>query len=167
MPRTNVPPAVGDVAPTFTAPVAADDGLVQQSLADYLPDAPVVLAFFPAAFSGTCTTEFATFRDGFDPLTDEEAALLGISTDLPWALAAFREQESLPFPLVADNDAAICSAYGVRSIYERLRIDDIARRSVFVVDGDGVVRYRWLAENPRQEPDYQAVSVVVENVAGG
>ncbi|MEF8800027.1 MAG: redoxin domain-containing protein [Halolamina sp.] len=166
MTRTNEPPAVGDDAPAFTAPVADEDGLAHQSLTDYLPDAPVVLAFFPAAFSGTCTTELCTFRDRFGPLKESDAAVLGISTDLPWALAEFREQESLPFPLVADNDASICSAYGVRTTYERLRIDGIARRSVFVVDGDGVVRYRWLAEHPGQEPDYDAVSTSVEEVAG-
>lgn len=67
---------------------------------------------------------------------------------------------------MADNDASICSAYGVRTTYERLGIDGIARRSVFVVDGDGVVSYRWLAENPEQEPEYDAVSAAVEDVAG-
>lgn len=83
MTHTNEPPAVGDDAPAFTAPVADEDGLAQQSLADYLPDAPVVLAFFPAAFSGTCTAELCTFRDRFGPLTETDAAVLGISTDLP------------------------------------------------------------------------------------
>lgn len=167
MTSSDEPLAIGDDAPSFTAPVADEDGIAQQALADYLPDAPVVLAFFPAAFSGTCTTELCTFRDRLGPLTDADATVLGLSTDLPWALAAFREQESLPFPLVADNDGSICSAYGVRTTYERLDIDAIARRSVFVVDSDGVVSYRWLAENPGQEPEYDAVSAAVEDVAGG
>lgn len=162
MSRTDEPLAVGDDAPGFTAPVADEAGLSRRSLSDYLPNAPVVLAFFPAAFSGTCTTELCTFRDRLGPLAGADAGVLGVSTDLPWALAEFREQESLPFPLVADNDASICSAYGVRTTYERLGIDDVARRAVFVLDRDGTVNWRWLAENPGQEPDYAAVAAAVD-----
>ncbi len=156
-----VPPTVGDDAPGFTAPIADADGISSGTLADYPDDTPTVIAFFPAAFSGTCTTEFCTFRDRLGPLASEDATVLGVSTDLPWALAEFRAEESLPFPLVADNDAAICTAYGVRTRYERLGIDDVARRSVFVLDHDGTVAYRWLADNPGEEPDYEAVERAV------
>jgi len=152
---------VGDDAPVFTAPVVDDDGTDIQSLEDHLPDAPVVLAFFPAAFSGTCTAELCTFRDRLLPLAETGGTILGISTDLPWALAVFRDEESLPFPLVSDNDAGICGAYGVRTEYERLNIDDVARRSVFVVDNGGTVVYRWLAETPGTEPEYSAIEDAV------
>jgi peroxiredoxin len=155
------PPTVGDDAPRFTATVADADGIRSGTLAAYLGDTPTVVAFFPAAFSGTCPTEFCTFRDRLGPLVSEDATVLGISTDLPWALAEFREQESLPYPLVADNDAAICAAYGVRTRYERLGIDEVARRSVFVLDPAGTVTYRWLADDPGEEPDYQAVDRAV------
>jgi len=160
-----VPPEVGDDAPTFTAPVADREGISTRSLDDYRNGTPTVLAFFPAAFSTTCTTEFNTFRDRLGPLADEEATVLGISTDLPWALAEFREVEALPFPLVADNDAAICTDYGVSTRYERLGIDSVARRSVFVLDTDGKIRHRWLADDPGTEPDYDAVSAAVDDVA--
>lgn len=165
MTRSNGTLAVGDDVPQFTAPVADEEGISRQSLSDYLPAAPVVLAFFPAAFSGTCTAELCTFRDRFGPLAETDGAVLGISTDLPWALAEFREQESLPFPLVADNDAAICSAYGVRTAYERLDIDGVAQRAVFVVDGDCTVSWRWLAESPGREPDDDAVAAAVDAAA--
>ncbi|NHX36237.1 MULTISPECIES: redoxin domain-containing protein [Halolamina] len=155
-------PAVGTDAPAFTAPVADDDGITPRPLDAYLDETPTVLAFFPAAFSGTCTTEFCTFRDSLGPLATEEATVLGISTDLPWALAEFRAAESLPFPLVADNDGSVCRAYGVRTKYEQLGIDGVARRSVFVVDANGTVTYRWLADDPGTEPDYGAVSAAVE-----
>jgi peroxiredoxin len=155
------PPTVGDDAPGFTAPVADAEGISSGTLAAYLGDTPTVLAFFPAAFSGTCTTEFCTFRDRLGPLASEDTTVLGVSTDLPWALAEFREQESLPFPMVADNDAAICAAYGVRTRYERLGIDEVARRSVFVLDPDGTVTYRWIADAPGQEPEYDAVGRAV------
>lgn len=162
---STTPPAVGDEAPGFTAPVADENGIAQQSAEDYLPEAPVVLAFFPAAFSGTCSTELCTFRDRLGPLADTGGTVLGISTDLPWALAEFREQESLPFPLVADNDASVCAAYGVRTAYDRLGIDAVARRAVFVVDAEGAVTYRWLAENPGNEPVYGEVEEAVADAA--
>ena len=158
-------PAVGTDAPTFSAPVAADDGITPRSLTAYLGETPTVLAFFPAAFSGTCTTELCTFRDSLAPLATDGATVLGISTDLPWALAAFREAESLPFPLVADNDGSVCEAYGVRTTYERFDMDGVARRSVFVVDADGTVTYRWLADEPGTEPDYEAVSAALDAAA--
>lgn len=155
------PTAVGERAPAFGLPTADDAGIVETSLDDHLEDGPVVLAFFPAAFSGTCTTEFCTFRDRLGPLADAGAEVLGISTDLPWALAAFREEESLPFSLAADNDGSVCAEYGVLTHYDPYAIDGVARRAVFVVDETGTVTYRWLAEEPGQEPDYDEVSTAV------
>jgi peroxiredoxin len=156
-------PAPGDDAPTFTAPLARD-GIEPTTLADHL-DGPVVLAFFPAAFSGTCTTEFCTFRDHISEFETLDATVLGLSTDLPWALEEFRDQESLPFGLVSDNDAAISETYGVKTAYERLNIPAISRRAVFVVDERGTVTYRWLAPNPGAEPDYDEVSEAVADAA--
>lgn len=155
------PLAVDEEAPAFALPTATDAGVVGTALSDHLDDGPLVLAFFPAAFSGTCTTEFCTFRDRLAPLADAGADVLGISTDLPWALAEFREQESLPFPLAADNDGSVCDEYGVRTHYEPYDIDGVARRAVFVVDTDGVVTYRWLADDPGEEPEYDAVAAAV------
>lgn len=155
------PIAVGEAAPAFTLPTATGDGIDGTSLADYL-NGPLVLAFFPAAFSGTCTAELCTFRDRLEPLADAGGDVLGISTDLPWALVAFREEEGLSFPLAADNDGTVCSAYGVRTHYEPYSIDGVARRAVFVVDASGTVTYRWLAEHPGQEPAYDAVAAAVD-----
>lgn len=158
------PPSVGDAAPGFTAPLA-QDGIESTTLSAQLDDAPVVLAFFPAAFSGTCTAELCTFRDRLAAFEDVGGTVLGVSTDLPWALAEFREQESLPFGLVADNDAAICEAYGVKTDFERLGISDVAQRSVFVVDEGGTVTYRWLAPTPGDEPEYDEVTDAVADAA--
>lgn len=151
---------VGDAAPEFDAPLASD-GIDRTSLEDHLGDGPVVLAFFPAAFSGTCTTEFCTLRDRISEFESLDATVLGVSTDLPWALEEFREQESLPFGLVSDNDAHICAAYGVQTEYERLAIPSMARRAVFVLDDEGEVTYRWLAPNPGEEPDYDEIQEAV------
>lgn len=162
--REDQSPAVGDDAPAFTAPLARD-GIEPTDLDTHLDGGPVVLAFFPAAFSGTCTTELCTFRDRLAAFEDVDATVLGVSTDLPWALEEFRAQESLPFGLVSDNDAAVCESYGVEMAFEQLGIPAVARRAVFVVDDGGTITYRWLAPTPGDEPDYDAVRDAVAEAA--
>jgi peroxiredoxin len=149
--------AVGDDAPEFTASIV-DDEMEPFRLADHLGDGPVVLAFFPAAFSNTCTDEMEAFRDEFDR---DDCTLFGVSTDLPHALSAYRSQYDLPFALVADTEHRGIEAYDVIESFDRYGVDTVAQRAVFVIDADGVVTYRWLAENAGQEPDYDAVAAAV------
>ncbi|WP_435073162.1 redoxin domain-containing protein [Halorubrum sp. HHNYT27] len=148
---------VGDDAPDFTGSIV-DGNIEPFGLADRLGDEPVVLAFFPAAFSNTCTDEMEAFRDEFD---HSDCTLLGVSTDLPHALAAYRTQYELPFALVADPGHRAIEAYDVIESFDHYGVDTVAQRAVFVIDGDGVVTYRWLAENAGQEPDYDALADAV------
>ncbi|WP_430505050.1 redoxin domain-containing protein [Haloparvum sp. PAK95] len=152
--------ATGDDAPTFTAAVANGD-IERFDLAEHLGDGPVVLAFYPAAFSNTCTDEMCTFRDELDRFADVGGQVFGISTDLPHAQQAYRQQYDLPFPLVADPDHNAIEAYDVISDFADRGVEVVAQRSVFVVDSDGIVTYRWLAEHPGKEPDYDAVADAV------
>ncbi|MWV64463.1 redoxin domain-containing protein [Halorubrum sp. JWXQ-INN 858] len=155
---------VGDPAPGFTASLA-HDGIEPFRLADHLGDGPVVLAFFPAAFSNTCTDELCTFRDSLSRFADVGGVVFGVSTDLPHALQAYRERYDLPFGLVGDPDHRAIEAYDVVGEFERYGVDTVATRSVFVVDADGLVRYRWIAEGSGVEPDYDAVADAVAAVA--
>jgi len=148
---------VGDDAPTFTASLVTDE-IEPFDLSDRLGAEPVVLAFFPAAFSNTCTDEMEALRDGFDR---DDCALFGVSTDLPHALAAYRAQYDLPFALVGDPDHRAIEAYGVIEEFEHYGVETVAQRAVFVIDADGVVTYRWLADDPGQEPDYDALDDAV------
>lgn len=152
-------PRVGDTAPTFTASLVNGD-IEPFDLAEHFGDEPVVLAFFPAAFSNTCTDEMAALRDEFDR---DGAALFGVSTDLPHALAAYRAQYDLPFALVGDPDHRAIEAYDVIEDFEHYGVETVAQRAVFVIDADGVVTYRWLANTAGQEPDYDALAEAVAN----
>jgi peroxiredoxin len=152
---------VGDDAPTFTASLVTDE-IESFDLSDRLGEEPVVLAFFPAAFSNTCTDEMEALRDEFDR---SDCALFGVSTDLPHALVAYRTQYELPFALVADPDHRAIEAYDVIEDFDGYGVDTVAQRAVFVIDADGVVTYRWLAENPGQEPDYDALAAAVAEAA--
>ncbi|MUW14574.1 redoxin domain-containing protein [Halorubrum sp. CBA1125] len=149
---------VGDDVPTFTATVV--DGEIEPfDLSECLGDEPVVLAFFPAAFSNTCTNEMEALRDEFDR---DGCTLLGVSTDLPHALAEYRTRYELPFALVADPDHRAIEAYDAIADFERYGVDTVARRAVFVVAPDETVAYRWLADHPGEEPDYDALQAAVE-----
>ena len=154
-------PHVGDDAPDFTGSLV-DGDIASFELADHLGDEPVVLAFFPAAFSNTCTDEMEALRDGFDR---DDCTLFGVSTDLPHALVAYRAQYDLPFALVGDPDHDAIEAYDVIEDFEHIGVDTVAQRAVFVIDADETVTYRWLADDAGQEPDYDALDEAVADAA--
>ena len=117
---------------------------------------PVVLAFFPAAFSSVCTKELCTFRDQFAELNKLDAHVLGISVDSFFALKAFQDSQRLNFPLLSDFNKEVISAYGVYN-EDMIGLHGIAKRAVFVIDSDGIVRHREVLEDARNEPDYAKV----------
>src|SRR5580765_38089 len=117
---------------------------------------PVVLAFCPAAFSGTCQQELCTLRDSMGELSKANAQVLGISTDTFFALKAFHDQQQLGFPLLSDYNKEVIRDYGVFN-EDMIGLKGIAKRAVFVLDKDGVVRYREVLEDARNEPDYKKV----------
>ncbi len=154
-----VGPNVGQLAPGFTLP---DSGRSPVSLAQYR-GRKVVLAFFPAAFTGVCTAEVCTLRDGLELLNDVGADVLGVSADSPFSLAAFAAANDLNFPLLSDYSRRAIRAYRVElEDFAGLKGYSAAQRSVFVIDAGGRVAWRWIADSPGQEPDYAAVKAAVE-----
>lgn len=152
---------VGDTAPDFIAPLV-DDETEATSFEDHLGDGPIVLAFFPAAFSSTCTDEFCTFQDELATFNDLDATVFGISTDTSYALERFRAENDLTFGLISDNNGEIINAYDVVDDFEHIAMWGVAQRSVFIVDTDGIIQYVWRADNPGQQPDYEAVVAAVK-----
>jgi peroxiredoxin len=146
---------IGDEAPDFTVPLANGD-VESFTLSERLDEAPLVLAFFPAAFTNTCTTEMCTFRDQLANFENVGSTVYGVSVDLPYTLNEFRRQNDLNFGLLSDERRELIAAYGVVDRWEPRDIR-VAKRAVFVVDGDGKITYTWVGDNPTQEPDYEAV----------
>ena len=116
----------------------------------------VVLAFFPAAFSSVCTKELCTFRDSLAKLNQANAEVFGISVDTFFTLKAFQDQQKLTFPLLSDFNKEVIRQYGVFN-EDMIGLKGIAKRAVFVIDKDGVVRHREVLEDARNEPDYGKV----------
>ena len=117
---------------------------------------PVVLVFFPAAFSSVCTKELCTFRDSMAKLGQANAQVYGISVDTFFALKAFHDHEKLSFPLLSDFNKQVIREYGVFN-EDMIGLKGIAKRAVFLIDKDGVVRHREVLDDARNEPDYEKV----------
>ena len=128
----------GTRAPDFTLPVTPDQGV---SLSDFRGK-PVILAFYPADWSPVCGDEMALFNEILPEFHKHHASLLGISVDSAWCHAAFAQQRKLHFPLLADFEpkGAVARQYG--AYRER---EGTSERALFVIDGDGVIRWSYLS----------------------
>ena len=144
---------IGSKAPDFTL---MDQDRKPVTLSTVLRQGPVVLAFFPAAFSSTCQKELCTFRDSMATLTAASGQVLGISTDTFFALKAWSDQQRFNFPLLSDYNKTVIRSYGVVNP-DMIGLKDIAKRAVFVIDRAGTVRHREVLEDARNEPNYDEV----------
>jgi peroxiredoxin len=151
--------AVGSTAPDFTLMNEERQPVTLSAQRGH----PVVLAFFPAAFSSVCQKELCTFRDQFARLNHAQARVYGISVDTFFTLKAFHDAQGLTFPLLSDFNKQVIRDYGVYN-QDMIGLHGIAKRAVFVLDADGVVRHREILEDARNEPDYQKLFTAVESL---
>jgi peroxiredoxin len=144
---------VGSKAPDFTL-MNQDRQPVTLSAA--LQNGPVVLAFVPAAFSSVCTTEMCTFRDSIATLSPSNGQVFGITTDTFFTLKAWGDQQRFNFPLLSDYNKDVIRQYGVVNP-DMIGLKDIAKRAVFVIGRDGVVKHKEVLDDARNEPNYDKV----------
>ena len=145
---------VGQRAPDFTL---YDSNNQQRALSEF-KGKNVVLAFFPGVFTGTCTTEMCTLRDHSDRFNSLNAQVLGISVDPTFSQKAWAAQHNLEFPILSDYSREVIKQYDVEfPNLAGLEGYTAADRAVFVLDKEGVVRYKWLAPNLGTEPDYDEI----------
>jgi peroxiredoxin len=158
----------GKRAPDFTLPGTAPDeeeGPVEYSLADALADGPVLVNFYLFDFHPACTANMCDLQElaWFD--LDEDLTVFGVSTDRAFSHDAFADEEELRFPLLSDSDGSVAEAFGV--LYDEFRGHNrISKRSVFLIDADGEVRYTWVAETPADQPDWQEIKAAVDARTG-
>jgi peroxiredoxin len=142
----------GSIAPDFTLPNQDREPVTLSKQRGR----PIVLAFFPAAFSSVCQKELCTFRDALTKLNKVNAQVYGISVDTFFALKAFADQQSLTFPLLSDFNKQVIRDYGVFN-EDMIGLKGIAKRATFVLDKNGVIRHREVLDDARNEPDYDKV----------
>ena len=150
---------VGDTAPNFEL---VDTELKMRTL-DEFKGGKIVLSFIVAASSPVCEVELCTFRDSWDEISNLGAQVIAISNDGPFANKAFAEKNNYNFPLLGDYKSQTIRDYDVLMPH-LLHVKDYnaAKRSVFVIDENGTVVYKWVSEDPLKEPNYQEIIEILK-----
>jgi glutaredoxin-dependent peroxiredoxin len=146
---------IGNKAPEFTL---FDTEKKSRSLSEFRGK-KVVLAFYPGAFTGVCTKEMCTIRDMMAKFNEFNAQVIGISVDASFANKEFATKNNLQFPLLSDYSREVIKQYcGVHEDFAGLKGYTASKRAVFIVDGNGIVKYAWISENAGVEPEYEAIA---------
>ena len=151
---------VGQQAPAFSL---YDSEKKKVSLEDF-KGKNVLLLFFPQAFTGTCTKELCSTRDNIALYDQVNAQVLGISVDSIFTLARYKDDQQLNFPLLSDFNKEISSAYGC--LYDNFVFDmkGVSKRSAFVLDKDGIIRYAEILETASDLPDFSKIQKTLSDL---
>jgi glutaredoxin-dependent peroxiredoxin len=133
------------------------------SLSDY-KGKNVVLLFFPLAFTGTCTTELCSVRDNLAMYQGLNAVVLGISIDSLFSLAKYKEEQKLNFDLLSDFNKDAALAYGCLYPEFFFNMKGVSKRSSFVVDKDGKLKYAEILEKATDLPDFVKIKACLESL---
>lgn len=152
---------VGDPAPDFA--LTLNPGEAPLRLSDYLGEYPVVVLFFPLAFSASCTEEMFAVARQSPSFGDLGARVVAISVDSPFVTRRFARECEVEFPIVSDFNRRAADAYDVL-LDEFFGLEGVANRAVFVVDRNGKIAYVWESTpDGSDQPDLDAVREAVRN----
>lgn len=152
---------LGEKAPDFTLVTKTAEGPALVKLSEEIGKSNIVLLFFPMAFTGVCTTEFCDISSGIKDYEALDAKVLGISGDNPFAQEAWAQKEGITVPLLSDYEHTAAKAYGVA--YEQflpeanLIMGGVAKRSAFVIDKAGIIRFADVQDHPKDLPDFEVL----------
>ncbi len=154
-------PAVGSRAPDFHLPYATKEKIFWEGvrLSEIVGEHIIVLAFYPANWSGGCTKQLCLYRDNFNALQELDAMILGISGDYVYAHHEWAKQQEFPFLLVSDHLHEVAAIYGS---YEAGR--EFNRRTVYVIDKNGTIAYKNMSYSTSDESDYEALVQVLADL---
>ncbi len=156
-----MPIEIGQTAPDFTL----YDSDKQQVTLSEQRDGNVLLLFFPLAFTSVCTTELCGVRDNLAWYNDVNAKVFGISVDALHTLDKFKQDQNLNFTLLSDFNKDVSRAYD--TIYEQFgyNMKGVSKRSAFVIDKQGTVRYAEVLENAGLVPDFDQIKSILSQLA--
>ena len=147
---------VGSKAPDFTLKSKQAAGLVDVKLSNNFGKKNTVLLFFPAAFTGVCTTELCDITAGLNSYTGLNAEVIAISVDTPFAQEAWAQKEKIGITLASDLNKEVTKKYDV--LFPMLAgVGDTAARAAFVIDKSGVVQYSEQTPTPKELPNFAKV----------
>jgi peroxiredoxin len=151
---------IGQPAPDFTLYDSAKNKVTLSHLGSH----NVLLLFFPLAFTSTCTAELCSVRDNISFYNNVNAKVFGISVDSLYTLAKFKTEQNLNFTLLSDFNKDVSSLY--RSLYEMFsyNMKGVSKRSAFVIDKKGIVRYMEVLENAGEQPNFKNITLTLEDL---
>lgn len=141
---------VGDEAPAFELQGAHDGELQTYSLSELTDGGAVLIGVYPMDFNEICTKQVCQLSDMDWYKYKNDLSIVGVNTHGPWSHMAFAEQQGIEFPLLSDTGGTMLEAYGVLHD-EHLGFERFPQRSMFLVDSDGIVQFRWVAEDNLDE----------------
>jgi len=151
---------IGQPAPGFTL---YDSTKNKITLSD-MKGQNVLILFFPLAFTSTCTAELCSIRDNISFYNNVNAKVFGISVDSLYTLAKYKADQNLNFTLLSDFNKDVSSLYG--SLYEMFgyNMKGVSKRSAFVIDKDGIIRYAEVLENAGEQPNFKKITLILEDL---
>jgi len=139
-----------------------DQNLVVRSLKDFKGQ-KIVLAFFPGAFTDVCTREMCVFRDSMKSMMEFEAEIVGVCVNDPFTNKAFADAYKLPFSILSDYTRETIKDYDVfHEDYAGLKGYTVAKRSIFILDQESKLQYKWVTQDPAKEPKYNEITGEIE-----
>src|SRR5436189_6173017 len=151
---------IGKPAPDFTLYDSAKNKITLSDMKGH----NVLLLFFPLAFTSTCTAELCSIRDNISFYNNVNAMVFGISVDSLHTLAKFKSEQSLNFSLLSDFNKEASALYG--SLYEMFsyNMKGVSKRSAFIIDKEGIVRYAEVLENASEQPNFKNITLILEGL---
>ena len=156
--------SVGSKAPDFTLKSKNATGLVDYQLSHNFGKKNTVVLFFPAAFTGVCTSELCDVTAGLSAYSGLNADVVAISVDTPFAQEAWAQKEKITITLASDLNKTTTKAYVV--LFPMLAgVGDTSARAAFVVDKSGVIQYSEQTPTPKDLPNFAAIKAVLAKLA--
>ena len=152
---------VGAKAPDFELSTKTAEGPKKVKLSSNFGKKNTLLLFFPMAYTSVCTKEMCDVSQGLSGYSDLNAEVYGISGDNPFAQEAWAQKENIKVTLLSDYEHKVAQSFGVA--YDsflpqiNLGMGGVPKRSAFVIDRQGVVRYAESSDDPKQLPNFNAI----------
>ncbi|CAF0847058.1 unnamed protein product [Adineta steineri] len=156
-----MPVEIGQEAPDFTLYNTEQKEI---SLKDLISKSNVVILFFPLAFTSVCTKELCSTRDDINQYEELNATIIAISIDSLFTLAKYREEQQLPFDLLSDFNKDISRKYdSLYELFPKFGLKGVTKRSAFVIDKQGIIKYKEILADPTKIPDFDKIKETLEN----
>ena len=154
---------VGDAAPDFSLKSKSGEDLNDISLGDYKGNKNVLVLFFPLAYTSICTDEMCLVSGALSDYENLDAQVVAISVDSPFAQEAWAKENNITIPLLSDFNKDVSASYGALH-EELLGFRGVSKRSAFVVDKEGVVRFASVSDDPTVLPDFDAIKACLNDL---